>query len=485
MSLQKSRGRAAASHTLNMSTGDPMRLILGFALPLLIGTLFQQFYSMVDTMIVGKMLGVEALAGVGSTGSVNFLVNGFVIGVTNGFTIPVSQCFGAENHKGVRRYVANITYLAVALAVVLTLSVSGFTRQILVLMQTPENILDMAYAYIYIIFLGIPTTILYNLAANLMRSVGDSKTPVYFLIIASLINIVLDYLSIAVLGMGVEGPALATVISQAVSGLLCLVYMWKRYEELRVRRGEWGFDARLCGRLLAVGLPMGIQYSVTAIGSVILQTAVNGLGSAAVAAISAGGKISVFCCCVFDSLGVTMATYAGQNVGAGKLERVREGVLDAMKLASVYAVAVCLVLVVAGGKIPLLFLDAEETRVIAQTHRFLISVSLFYIPLAAVNIYRFAIQGMGFSNLAILSGVCEMVARTLVAFVGVKHFGYAAACMASPCAWILADLYLLPALSWCVKSLRKKLDLPVSSELTLREEGQHCRMSASAIHSKA
>jgi len=462
-----------AASVLNMTDGDPMKLILSFALPLLIGTLFQQFYSMVDTMIVGRMLGIEALAGVGSTGSVNFLVNGFVIGVTNGFAIPVAQRFGADDHRGMRRYVANMAYLSVAFSIIMTAVVSVLTRPILVWMQTPDEILELAYSYIHIIFLGIPAAFLYNLAANLIRSVGDSKSPLKFLILASLMNIVLDYLSIAYLHMGVAGPAVATVISQAVSGILCLIYMWRKFEILRVRRDERSFDLQLCVNLCKMGIPMGLQYSITAIGSVILQTAVNGLGAVTVASISAGGKISVFCCCVFDSLGATMATFAGQNAGARRLERVREGVHDAMKLASVYAIVICLFLIAFGGKLPLLFVNASETQVISQTHRFLICVSAFYIPLAAVNIYRFAIQGMGFSAFAIFSGVCEMIARMLVGFIGVRLFGFTAACMASPLAWILADLFLLPALSHCLRVMHEYLEV---------EEARTHRQPAAAAH---
>ncbi|MBR3008469.1 MAG: MATE family efflux transporter, partial [Stomatobaculum sp.] len=301
--VQERKGR-----TRNMTTGDPVTLILGFAIPMLFGTLFQQFYSMADTIIVGRFLGVDALAGVGSTAAVNFMVNGFVIGTCSGFSVPVSQRFGAGDYKDMRKFIGSLIWLTAVIAVVLTALAALMTRRILVFMSTPDNIIDYAYRYIFIIFLGIPATYLYNSTACVIRALGDSKTPVLFLVLTSLINIVLDYVSIVFFGFSVDGPALATVAAQAFSGILCVFYMKKKFPVLRFEAREMHPDGRKCAVLLGMGLPMGLQYSVTAIGSVILQTAVNSLGSAAVASITAGQKIHMFCCCVFDALGGTMAT---------------------------------------------------------------------------------------------------------------------------------------------------------------------------------
>ena len=444
--VQERKGR-----TRNMTTGDPVSLILGFAIPMLFGTLFQQFYSMADTIIVGRFLGVDALAGVGSTAAVNFMVNGFVIGTCSGFSVPVSQRFGAGDYKDMRKFIGSLIWLTAVIAVLLTALAALMTRRILVFMSTPDNIIDYAYRYIFIIFLGIPATYLYNSTACVIRALGDSKTPVLFLVLTSLINIVLDYVSIVFLGFSVDGPALATVAAQAFSGILCVFYMKKKFPVLRFEAREMQPDGRKCAVLLGMGLPMGLQYSVTAIGSVILQTAVNSLGSAAVASITAGQKIHMFCCCVFDALGGTMATYAGQNTGAGKPERIRAGVFAATKIGSIYALFICGVLVVFGDKIPLLFLDAAETEVIRGAKLFLTMTSLFYIPLAIVNIWRFTIQGMGYSGLAVLAGVCEMTARALVGFAGVPRFGYTAACFASPLAWLMADAFLIPAFFFCLR----------------------------------
>ena len=286
----------------DMTNGSPAKLILGFAVPMLMGLLFQQFYSMVDTIIVGKFLGVDALASVGSTSAINFMINGFVIGVCTGFSIPVAQRFGAQDYKDMRRFVANAGWIASCFAVVMTVIVCLMTRQILVWMQTPDNIIDGAYSYIFFVFAGIPATYLYNTLAGIIRALGDSKTPVYFLILSSLLNIALDLLFIVQIGTGTAGAAYATVISQAVSGILCLIYMKKKFEILHMHHEETRISGRHIYILCKMGVPMGLQYSITAIGSVVIQTAINSLGSIAVASVTAGQKIGMFFCCPFDAL---------------------------------------------------------------------------------------------------------------------------------------------------------------------------------------
>ncbi|MDD3277918.1 MAG: MATE family efflux transporter [Lachnospiraceae bacterium] len=450
----------AKSATKDMTVGSPMKLILEFAIPTLLGLLFQQLYSMVDTIIVGKWLGVNSLAAVGSTGSLNFMVVGFCIGVCSGFAIPVAQKFGAGDYRALRRFVANGVWIAAIFSVIMTTLVSYFCMDILKVMKTPDNIIQEAYLYIVVIFLGIPVTYLYNLLSGVIRSLGDSKTPVYFLVLSSVLNIGLDLLSIGVLHMGVTGPALATVISQAVSGILCLLYIKKHYEILHIQKDEWAWDWHYVKILCGMGIPMGLQYSITAIGSVVLQTAVNSLGSMAVASVTAAGKVSMFFCCPFDALGGTMATYAGQNVGAKKLGRISQGLRSASILGAIYGIAACLVLSFFGKTIALLFMDANEVEILNSAQLFLRINTAFYIPLALVNIVRFAIQGMGFSTFAILSGVCEMIARAVVAFAFVPMFGFVAVCTANPLAWIMADLFLIPAYFYCLRKLRGWFEKP-------------------------
>lgn len=445
--------------TKDMTNGSPMKLILGFSVPLLFGYLFQQFYNLVDTLIVGRFLGVDALAAVGSTGSLNFLIIGFCMGVCNGFAIPLAQRFGAGDYRGMRAFMMNAVYLTIGFAVIMTVLTVLFCRPILQLMRTPDNILDDAYNYIVIIFAGIPATYLYNLVSGIIRSMGDSKTSVVFLTIASVLNIVLDLVLIITFGMGVSGAALATVISQAVSGIGCLLYSWKKFDILHTnedeRRGNIFYMKTLCG----MGIPMGLQYSITAIGSVILQSAVNTLGSNAVAAMTAGNKIGMFFCCPYDALGSTMATYGGQNVGAKKMERISEGLKSCSILGIGYSVIAFIVLYFAGGGLATFFVESAETEIIQNVHLFLIINSAFYIPLAFVNIVRFLIQGMGYSKFAILAGVFEMVARALVGFAFVPIFGYPAACFASPVAWIFADCFLFPAYFHVYKKTKKMLGL--------------------------
>lgn len=440
----------------DMTTGSPTKLLLGFFFPMLFGMLFQQFYNMVDTIIVGKYLGVQALAAVGSTGSINFMIIGFCMGVCNGFAIPVAQKFGEKNYSQLRRFAANGAWLSILFAVVMTATVCVLCRSILLWMNTPEDILNGAYDYIFVIFLGIPATYLYNMVSGVIRSLGDSRTPLVFLIISSVMNIGLDLLLIIVFRMGVVGAAWATVIAQAVSGISCFVFMAKRYEVLRMTREEARPDGNAMKILCNMGVPMGIQYSITAIGSVVLQTAVNGLGSMAVAAVTAGSKIGMFFCCPYDALGSTMATYGGQNIGANKLDRISEGMRAAVIMGAVYSVAALVMLAGFGRPLGLLFLDPGQEEILGQVHLFLIVNAAFYFPLALVNIVRFMIQGMGYSKLAVLAGVCEMFARSFVGFCMVPVFGYLAVCFASPCAWIAADAFLVPSYRKIMKTLKER-----------------------------
>lgn len=443
----------AKGATKDMTEGPPLKLILGFYIPMLFGLLFQQLYNMADTIIVGKFLGVKALAAVGSTGSINFMIIGFCLGVCSGFAIPVAQKFGEKNMKALRRFVANSGWLAAIFAVVMTFAVCMFCRDILVLMQTPEDIIEGAYSYIFVIFLGIPATYLYNLLSCTIRSLGDSTTPLIFLVFSSVVNVLLDLFTILVLDMGVAGAGWATITAQAVSGILCLIYMRRKFTILKMDEEEWKPDRHYMKILCNMGIPMGLQYSITAIGSVILQTSVNSLGSMAVASVTAGSKISMFFCCPFDALGSTMATYGGQNVGARKLDRIDKGLKAGTLIGCIYAVAAFAVLLFMGQWVALMFVDPGETEILKNTQLFLIANSLFFIPLLGVNVVRFMIQGLGYPRLAILAGVCEMAARSFVGFCLVPLFGYLAVCIANPVAWIAADLFLIPAYRYVMKSL--------------------------------
>lgn len=446
--------------TQNLTKGSPVRLILGFALPTLFGLLFQQFYNVVDTMIVGKLLGAPALAAVGSTASVNFLVIGFCMGVCNGFAIPVAQRIGAGEPSKMRRYVANAAYLSALFAVVLTVATGLLCHTILSAMATPEDIFAAAYGYIFVIFMGIPAVFLYNLLSAVIRALGDSKTPVYFLALSSVLNVGLDFLLILVFHTGVAGAAIATVASQTVSGLACLWYIRLKFPILRMSPQERALDAHSVKVLCYMGLPMGLQYSITAIGSIVLQSSVNLLGSTYVAAVAAGQKLSMFFCCPFDAMGATMATYCGQNVGACKLDRLGQGIRACAWLGLGYSVVAFGVLALFAPRLLLLFLNPGEGEIIGLAAQYLVLTTAFFFPLALVNIVRFSIQGMGYSQLAVLAGVLEMGARTVTGSFLVPAFGYVAACFASPAAWICADLFLIPAAVLCIRRLRRLYGQP-------------------------
>ena len=459
MTEERKELKKSSSPAKDLTVGSPMKLILGFAFPMFLGLLFQQFYSLVDTMIVGKYLGVDPFAGVGSTGSLNFIVIGFCMGLCSGFSVPISQSFGAKDFPLLRKMVTNSVWLCTFFSVVITTLMLVFCRPVLTLMNTPENIFEYAYIYIFIIFAGIPCTILYNMTAAILRALGDSKSPIIFLAISSVINIGLDLLLIIVFRMGVEGAALATVVSQGVSGVISIIYIKKKFDILAMEKGDWKLERHLAGKLTGVGIPMGLQYSITGIGSVILQTAVNGLGSIYVASMTAGSKINIFLACPFDALGQTMAPYAGQNIGARKLDRVGKGLRAACIIGFIVSGLMVIVVKLFGGQLTMLFLDEKDPVIMQNSTQFLIIVSAFYCLLTLVNTVRFTIQGMGFSSLAIIAGVMEMIARGIAGVLLVPAFGYLGACYSSPLAWLFADAFLIPAFFLCKRKVARQLEV--------------------------
>lgn len=439
--------------TKDLTTGSPLKLIITFTFPAFLGMLFQQFYNVVDTIIVGKLLGIGPLAGVGATGSLNFMVLGFCMGICNGFAIPVAQKFGAGDQVELRKFVANSLWLVAIIALVLTVPVCVYCRPILRVMNTPEDVFEYAYQYIFIIFLGIPAALLYNILAAILRSLGDSKTPVLFLALSSVLNIGLDIISIKLWGMGVDGTALATVISQGVSGVICFFYMKKRFTVLQMSREERRPDGAKMKRLCYMGIPMGLQYSITAIGSLVIQATMNGFGSVAVAGATAANRINGFLTCPIEALGASMAPYVGQNLGAGKLDRVSRGVMDASLCGFVSSGVLYVIIWLYGAQLTGIFLDAPDPAVTAYAVEFLRIVGAGYCLLTLVNVVRFSIQGLGFSVLAILSGVMEMIARCFAGLVIAPHIGFAAVAMGHPLAWLFADIFLIPAFLLCRKKV--------------------------------
>ncbi|MGN0507053.1 MAG: MATE family efflux transporter [Lachnospiraceae bacterium] len=437
--------------TKDMTTGSPFRCIVGFATPVFLGMLFQQLYNMVDTMIVGQFLGINPLAGVGATASLYFLVIGSCTGICNGFAIPIAQMFGAKNFGLLKKLAAACAVLCVGLSVIITFITVLACHPLLHMMNTPAEAYRYAYLYIVIIFAGIPFTFLYNMVASILRSLGDSKTPVVFLVISSVLNIILDLFFILVLHLNVAGAALATVVAQAVSGIASFFYMVKKFDILKLSKSDWMPTSFAYFRLCTIGLPMGLQYTITAIGSIVIQTAVNSFGEATVAGVAAAQKIYSLISCPLEAIGATMATYAGQNVGAGRFDRVRRGLFVSTVTGIVLSVATFGLMFLFGGRMSLLFIDAKETAALEAAQQYTMVCTAGFSLLTFILTFRFTIQGMGFSPLAMIAGVLEMVARCFVGIVLPAHIGYLSICLSSPAAWLTADLFLIPAFFYCLK----------------------------------
>lgn len=437
-----------------MTSGPCLPLIFNFTLPLLLGNMLQQTYSLIDAAIVGKFLGINALASVGGSTSVVFLILGFCNGCCGGFGIPVAQKFGARDYVSMRRLVSVSLKLAGMMSVGIALITCLLCAFILRTMQTPENIFQDAYWYLLITFIGVPCTFFYNLLSSIIRALGDSKTPFWFLLFSTVLNVLLDLLCILVFHWGVAGAAIATVFSQGVSAVLCYFYMYRKFEILRMQPADKRFRPELARQLIFVGVPMGLQFSITAIGSIMLQSANNALGTACVAAFTAAMRIKMFFLCMLESLGIAMATFCGQNYGAGKPERIWTGVKAASLMMIVYVAAVAIILWGFSEKFVLLFVDPSETEIIADAALFLhISVSFFPV-LGLLCILRYSIQGAGYTKLAMFSGVSEMIARILVSVVAVPLWGFWAVCFGDPTAWVFADAFLIPAFIYVYRRLR-------------------------------
>lgn len=430
-----------------------MSRILAFCAPLLVGNLFQQFYNLADSILVGRILGVDSFAAVGATGALSFLILGFALGICSGFAIPIAQSFGAGDMDTVRSRTAQTVWLGALFTGLITLITFFFTDDILRLMHTPEEIFDEAYRYIFIVFMGTGFTILYNLSSGILRSLGDSRTPLHFLIAAVSVNVLLDLLFMGRLGMGVEGAAYATVLSQASSGLACVFYMRKKVPVLRLSVRDLRPDLRRMGTIAAIGVPMGLQFSITAVGSIILQSAVNGLGAGAVAAVSAGAKVHNIVAAPLETCGMAMATYCGQNLGAGRVDRIRQGLRSMTAVSFLYCALAFLFNFFAGRTVATLFIDVSETAILSEVRRYLIYIGSAYPLLALIFLFRNGLQGMGFSKQAMLAGLAELIARVLVAFGLVGRLGFQAVCFANPTAWLLADAVLLVLYSRGIRRL--------------------------------
>ncbi len=427
----------------DMTVGSSGKMILQFTFPLFIGNVFQQLYNMADTIIVGKFVGANALAAVGSTGTIMFLIIGFLQGLTAGFTVPTAQKFGAGDLKAMRKTVGSAAILSAIVSVIMTVVSMLGMKSLLHLLNTPSDIFQDAYSYIMVICAGIFAQVLYNLLASILRALGNSKIPLYFLILAAGLNVVLDLLFIIVFHMGAVGAAYATVISQGVSGALCLIYIVKKVPVLKMKKDDWKMNGHLVKIQFGVGFPMALQYSITAIGSMMMQSALNILGSVVIAGFTAGSKIEQLVTQAYVALGTTMATYSAQNMGARKIDRIRKGFKNAMIIGTIYSIVTSIFVMTAGKYLTPLFLSENLGEIMGYVDIYLKCVGMFFIPLAIVNIFRNGIQGMGYGLLPMMAGVAELIGRGVVAIIASQKRSYVGVCMASPVAWILAGGLLL------------------------------------------
>ena len=444
-------------HTESMTDGAPSCAILKFAIPLILGYLLQQTYLIIDTIIVGRWIGVGALAAVGASSSIMFLIMGFCNGSCTGFAIPVAQAFGAGDYRKMRCYVSNAMRIALVLAIVITLLSCFLCDKILQMVNTPKDVFNNAHIFLFLQFCAIPFTIAYNLLSGQIRALGNSKQPFYFLIASSVLNILLDIVFILLCGMGVEGAGIATLLSQVFASLLCWWFI-KRHMTILVPKGdERQFDNKKISILLNNGVPMGLQFSITSIGIIMLQSANNALGTVYVASFTAAIRIKYLFTCVLENIGVAMATYCGQNLGAKKLSRIKTGINDAMWLMLAYFAITVAIIYPFADNMMMLFVNGNEQEVILNAARLMRISNWFYPALGILVILRYSIQGLGYSNLSMMSGVMEMIARCGVSIWLVPILAWTGICYADPVAWIMADIFLIPAYFWLIKRLRKQL----------------------------
>lgn len=440
-----------------MTTGSPAKLIIRFMIPMFLGNLFQQFYNVVDSIVAGQFLGVQALAAIGSTGSLMFFVIGWLNGLTSGFAIMVAQCFGAKKEDRMRHYVAMSVYLSVAFALVMTIGLTLANEPILRLMNYSEEIMPEVKAYMGIIYAGLLVTVAYDALSAFLRALGDSRSPLYFLMISAGINVFLDIVFIVVMGMGVEGCAYATVIAQAISAFCCFIYIVKKYPILHLRKEDFRYSWNSVKKLLGLGIPMALQFSITAIGTIIVQGAVNVYGETYMAGFSAAGKLQNILGTVFVAFGATVATYVGQNRGAGRIDRVREGVRCTQYMILAWSVIAMILMFFFGKYMTCIFVNSSETDVLAVSVEYFHTVFWCYPFLGSIFLYRNTLQGMGYGLVPMMGGIFELAARTIIVLLVAGHTSFRGVCLADPAAWIAALIPLVPYYIYIMRKQKRKI----------------------------
>ncbi len=447
--------------TKELTIGNPFKLIIFFMFPVFLGNVFQQIYHLVDTLIVGRIIGIEALAAVGVTGPLIFFVISFVFAATQGFSVVTAQKFGAQDYEMVKKSFASSVILSGLLTVVITLLSVPFTKHMLIFLQTPENILNDANDYLFIMFVGIIATIFYNLSSNVVRALGDSKTPLYFLIVSTIFNLVMDVLFVIKFGWGIKGVGWATIVAQAISTVLCVGYMLWKFPILRTKKEDWKVSLPFLYEHLRIGIPMGIQMSILSLGILALQYVLNSFGAIAIAAFATAMRVDQLFSQVFLALGATMAVYTAQNFGAKKLSRIKDGVKASLVIALVLYIISVICIWLFSTEMVSWFITERNDEMIAMANEYLRIISVFFIFLGLLFIFRNVLQGMGSVMAPLSSGIAELIARTVCAFVFGYYFGYTGICYTSAVAWLAAALVLFIgykiSLKKQLKILRKKI----------------------------
>ena len=437
-----------------MTVGDPQKLIWGFTWPLILGNMFQQLYAFVDTFMVGRFLGVNALASVGSTGALMFLVLGFVNGFTTGLSIVTGQRFGARDRSGVRESAAAGVIISVVFGIFLTIVCCYYCRDILIFMDTPPEIIDGAYDFIIVVYGGMLAFVLLNLQINLLRALGDSKMPTYILGATLTLNIIFEPIAILVLHGGIFGAAIATIIAQILGNLIIACYIRKKVPHLHTRYTDWIPKLSTVKEHIKIAFPMGFQLSIIAIGAVILQIALNNLGPVAIAAYAAAQKVDAVALMPMTSFGMAMAAYTAQNFGAKKYDRIKAGITACSKMSVAFAIVAGVVLALFGHYVMELFVGPAEVEVIGYGRLYLIINGLNFWLVALLFIYRAALQGLGKTFAPTLTGVMELVMRAAVAIYLAPILGYLGACFANPAAWVGGLIPLLVSYYFVKKELQ-------------------------------
>ena len=440
---------------LDMTKGSPFRLIVKFIIPIILGNLFQQLYNLADTVIVGRFVGVQALAAVGATGTISFLILGFLQGLTTGFTVQTAQRFGAGDMEGMKKSVGNAAVLSVIVTIVMTAVSVLIMDWLLGVMQTPEDIMQMSKTYILIICWGMACSVLYNLLSSILRAVGNSKVPLYFLILSAAINVVGDLVLIINFHTGVAGAAIATVASQGISGALCLIYMIKKVPVLSLRKDHFRLDPWCVRNQISVGLPMALQFSITAVGTIMVQAALNLLGSTVIAAYTAACKVEQLVTQVFVAMGMTMATYCGQNRGVNDLDRIKKGSRIAFWISAVYAVFIYVAVQFALPWIIRLFVSENIDEVLVYARTYIVICGAFFIPLGMIYIYRNVMQSCGYALMPMMGGVVELLSRAVLAVIAASLLSYEGVCLANASAWCFAGIFLFIAYRFTMKKMER------------------------------